>query len=89
MTTSAGAMDSIGIPPTGTHAYWTLLPSPPLWTLGILTATGRVEHLTSGWTRIDPSKGVQASIDGNAQPLGDCDSCGSGQKTTRNHNRFA
>jgi hypothetical protein len=45
MTTSAGAMESIGIPSTRTHACWTLLPSPPLWTLRILTAVGRVDHL--------------------------------------------
>jgi hypothetical protein len=28
MTTRAGAMESIGIPSTRSHAYWTLLPSP-------------------------------------------------------------
>ncbi len=38
-------MESIGIPSTHTHAYWTLLPSPPLWTLGTLAAVGHVEHL--------------------------------------------
>ena len=38
-------MESIGIPSTRTHAYWTSLPSPPLWTLGIRAAVGRVEHL--------------------------------------------
>ena len=38
-------MESNGILSTRTRAYWKLLPSPPIWTLGILAAVGRVEHL--------------------------------------------
>ncbi len=45
MTTSAVAMESIGFPSTRTHGAGHYFPPSPLWTLGILTAVGRVDHL--------------------------------------------